>query len=73
MGRSLRAFWIQFAIPYHTLLLVPGVIVHAEPERLFSDAGSWLEFSRERLWRPLSQKVELVEMGLFAADGTPRF
>jgi hypothetical protein len=73
MGRSLKAFWIQFAIPHHVLVLLPGIKVHVEPGRLFANAESWLKFSQERLWSPLPRKKELVELGLFTPDGSPRF
>lgn len=72
-GRSFRAFWTQFAIPYHALVLIPGVIAQAEAERLFCQGESWLQFCRERLWNPSSQKEELVKHGFFSNDGTPRF
>jgi hypothetical protein len=73
LGRSLQALWIQFAIPYHALVLLPGIVVHAEPDRIFVEIETWLEFCRERLWGPLRQKEELVESGLFTPDGSPRF
>jgi hypothetical protein len=73
MGRSFRAFWVQFAIPYHGLVLIAGVAAHAEPDRLFADPQSWLDFSRKRLWDPLRRKEDAVEYGLFTADGSPRF
>jgi hypothetical protein len=73
MGRSFRALWVQFAIPYHALVLIPGVTVHAEPDHLFANPQSWLDFCRERLWGPLRRKEEAVESGLFTADGSPRF
>jgi hypothetical protein len=72
-GRSLRAFWIQFAIPYHALVLIPGVAAHAEPDLIFHDTERWLEFCRERLWGPVRQKEQMVDRGLFLEDGTPRF
>jgi hypothetical protein len=73
MGRSFRALWVQFAIPYHALVLIPGVTVHAEPDQLFLDPPSWLDFCRGRLWGPLRRKEDAVEHGLFTADGSPRF
>ena len=73
MGRSFRAFWVQFAIPYHALVLIPGVTAHAEPDQLFADPQSWLDFCRKRLWDPLRRKEDAVEYGLFTADGSPRF
>jgi len=73
MGRSFRALWVQFAIPYHALVLIPGVTVHAEPEQLFVDPQSWLDFCRKRLWGPLRRKEDAVEYGLFTADGSPLF
>src|SRR5207237_9815072 len=73
MSRSFRALWVQFAIPYHALVLIPGVTVHAQPEQLFADPQSWLDFCRKRLWGPLRRKEDAVDYGLFAADGFPRF
>jgi len=73
MGRSFRALWVQFAIPYHALVLIPGVTVHAEPDQLFADTESWLAFCRKRLWGPLRNKEVAVEHGLFTAEGSPRF
>jgi hypothetical protein len=77
MGRSRLASWIQFAIPYHALVFFPGVTVHdcefhlgrSTAESSWTDPESWLHFADRRL----RANVELIERGLFTADGTPRF
>ena len=81
MGRSGRALWLQFCIPYHALVLFPGVTVHdceyhlgrSTAESSWTDPESWMRFSERQLWRQLGSKAELIERGLFNADGTLRF
>lgn len=74
MGRSARASWIQFAIPYHALVLLPGTSVHdcqhhvgrILEESTWHDPDGWLSYASRRL-RPGD------ELDLFGADGLPRF
>jgi hypothetical protein len=80
MGRSALALWIQHAIPYHALVFFPGVTVHdcqyhlgrSVEESSWTTPESWLQFAERRLWR-MGPKRELVERGMFYADGRVRF
>src|SRR4051812_1528935 len=81
MGRSYKAYWIQFAIPYHALVFFPGITVHdcqyhvgrSLEASSFVDPGAWLDFARQRLWGPAAGKAELVEQNLFTPEGLPNF
>jgi hypothetical protein len=80
MGRSARALFIQYAIPYHALVFFPGVTVHdcqyhvgrSVEASSWSTAESWLAYSQRRLWR-LGPKQALIDLGLFHPDGRLRF
>ena len=80
MGRSARAFFIQYAIPYHALLFFPGVTVHDCQYHLgrsveassWSTPESWLAYAERCLWR-LGPKQSLIDLGLFRSDGSVRF
>jgi hypothetical protein len=81
MGRSGLAWWTVFAIPYHTLVFFPGVTVHdcqyhvgrSLAESSWASPEIWLQSCERRLWRTLGSKAELIDRGLFGADGTVRF
>jgi hypothetical protein len=81
MGRSGHALWLQYAIPYHALIFFPGVSVHDCQYHVgrsievssWADAASWLEFAQRKLWREIGTHADMIERGLFAADGTLRF
>jgi hypothetical protein len=72
MGRSALASRIQFAIPYHALVFMPGVSVHdcqyhqgrSTEASSWSDADAWLEYCRTR---------PSIAFDLFSEDGTLRF
>lgn len=80
MGRSARASFIQYAIPYHALVFFPGVTVHDCQFHLGRsvDASSWntpegwLAYAERALWR-LGPKQALVDLGLFHSDGRVAF
>jgi hypothetical protein len=76
----MRAFFIQFAIPYHALVFFPGVTVHDCQFHLgrsveassWSTPESWLPYAERALWR-LGPKQALVDLGLFHSDGRVAF
>jgi hypothetical protein len=76
MGRSARAFFIQYAIPYHALVFFPGVTVHDCQFHLgrsveassWSTPEGWLAYAERALWR-LGPKQALVDLGLFHSAG----
>ena len=80
LGRSARASFIQYAIPYHALVFFPGVTVHDCQYHLgrsveassWSTPESWLAYAERRLWR-LGPKQALIDLGLFRSDGSVRF
>ena len=80
MGRSARASFIQYAIPYHALLFFTGVTVHDCQYHLgrsveassWSTPESWLAYAERSLWR-LGPKQVLIDLGLFRSDGSVRF
>jgi len=79
MGRSWRAFFIQFAIPYEALIFFPGVTVHdcqyhvgrSIEASSWTMPESWLRYAEARLWR-LGPKQALIDLGLFHQDGRIR-
>jgi hypothetical protein len=79
MGRSWRAFFIQFAIPYEALIFFPGVTVHdcqyhvgrSVEASSWTMPESWLRYAEARLWR-LGPKQALIDLGLFHQDGRIR-
>jgi hypothetical protein len=79
MGRSRRAFFIQFAIPYEALVFFPGVTVHdcqyhvgrSVEASSWHAPESWLRHAESRLWR-LGPKQALIDLGLFHPDGRIR-
>jgi hypothetical protein len=81
MGRSALAWWTACAIPYHALVFFPGAIVHdcqyhvgrSLAESSWTNPETWLQNCKRRLWRTLGSKAELIDRGLFGADGTVRF
>jgi hypothetical protein len=81
MGRSGLAWWIQFAIPYHALVLFPGTCVHdcqhhlgrSVKESSWTSPEIWRQYAERTLWRTMGSKEPLIERGLFDADGTVRF
>jgi hypothetical protein len=80
MGRSVRASFVQYAIPYHALMFFPGVTVHDCQFHLgrsveassWSTPEGWLAYAERRLWR-LGSKQALVDLGLFHSDGRVAF
>jgi hypothetical protein len=80
MGRSVRASFIQYAIPYHALIFFPGVTVHdcqfhigrSVEASSWSTPEGWLAYAERALWR-LGSKQALVDLGLFHADGRVAF
>jgi len=80
MGRSVRASFIQCAIPYHALVFFPGVTVHDCQFHLgrsveassWSTPDAWLAYAERRLWR-IAPKQALVDLGLFHSDGRVAF
>jgi len=80
MGRSRRASFIQYAIPYHALVFFPGITVHDCQFHLgrsveassWSTPEGWLAYAERRLWR-LGPKQALVDLGLFHPDGRVAF
>ena len=59
LGRSARALFIQYAIPYHALVFFPGVTVHDCQYHLgrtaaassWSTAEGWFPYAERALWR----------------------
>jgi hypothetical protein len=80
LGRSRRASYIQYVIPYHALVFFPGITVHDCQFHLgrsveassWSTPEGWLAYAERRLWR-LGPKQALVDLGLFHADGRVAF
>jgi hypothetical protein len=80
MDRSLRAWFIQHAIPYHALVFLPGVTVHdcqyhvgrTVEDSSWTSPEAWLEVTERRLWR-MGDKQSLIEHGFFHPDGRLRF
>jgi hypothetical protein len=81
MGRARFALWLQFAIPYHALVLFPGTTVHDCQHHLgrsiegssWTSSEAWRQYAERKLWRRLGPKGPLIERGLFNNDGTIRF
>jgi len=42
-------------------------------ESSWTNPETWLQSCERRLWRTLGSKAELIDRGLFGADGTVRF
>jgi hypothetical protein len=80
MGRSMRAWFIQYAIPYHALVFFPGITVHDCQFHLgrsveassWSTPEDWQAYAERRLWR-MGPKQALVDLGLFHSDGRVAF
>jgi hypothetical protein len=80
MGRSRRASFIQYVIPYHALVFFPGITVHDCQFHLgrsveassWSTPESWLPYAERALWH-LGPKQALVDLGLFHSDGRVSF
>jgi hypothetical protein len=81
LGRALPAWWIQFAIPYHALVLIPGITVHdcqhhkgsTTEGSSFTDAETWLEFASGRIWDRRARHMKLNGRSLFTEDRRPLF
>ena len=81
MGRSARALFVQYAVPYHALVFFAGVTVHDCQYHIgrsieassWSTPESWLAYAEPRLWRRLGSKRALIRLGLFHSDGSVRF
>jgi hypothetical protein len=79
MGRSWRAFFVQFAIPYEAQIFFHGLTVHdcqyhvgrSVEASSWREPESWLGYAEARLWR-LGPKQALIDLGLFHPDGRIR-
>lgn len=70
-GRSLKAFWTQFALAYYALLLVEGASVHDCQHHdcgRFEGAAAFLDFA-SRVMPKLTRKRTLIRQGLMTGDG----
>ncbi len=80
-GRPLTAWWLQFAIPYHALVMIPGVTVHDCQHHLvesmetssFTDPDAWRNFAAAQIWDRRARHLTLNGRNLFADDRSPSF
>lgn len=75
LGRSPMAAWLQFAVPYHLLILLPGTAVHDcqhHDRGWFGDAEEYREFAGVAL-RSLTRQRTLRSAGYIDDRGIPVF